>query len=422
MWILIAVVLMAFGAPIACCLGASALYYYAFVGNINMSAFPTTLYSSINSFTFLAIPFFILAGNLMNASGVTDKLINLSKAMVGGLQGGLGHVSVIANMFFATISGSAVASCAAIGSIMIPSLEEDGYDKAQATGICVASSCIGPMIPPSIPMIVYSITAGTSIAAMFLAGAVPGVILGLMLMVYCTYLAKKNNIVATRKFSFRVLWKTFLDSLVALVMPVIILGGIYGGMYTPTEAATIAVFYAIVVGLFVTKKLKLKHMPKILFDSAVASSVLMLVVGMATALSRILTILQIPQAIANELTAMTSNKIIILLLLNLLLLFVGCLMDLGAAVVMFVPCLLPLAEQLGLNLVHFGAMVTINLIIGFFTPPVGVCLYVGTSVGNVTIEELCKVIMPFVVIGIALALIVTFVPAVTLWLPTMMGY
>jgi len=422
MWILITVVLMFLGAPIACSLGASALFYYAFIGNMNMSAFPTTLYSAINSFTFLAIPFFILAGNLMNACGVTEKLINLSRAMVGGLQGGLGHVSVIANMFFATISGSAVASCAAIGSVMIPSLKEEGYGKAEATAICVAGSCIGPMIPPSIPMIVYSITAGTSIAAMFLAGAVPGIILGLMLMLYCTYLAKKNNIKTSRKFSFSVLKKAFLDSLAALVMPIIILGGIYSGFFTPTEAATFAVFYAILIGLFVTKKLKLKQLPQILFDSAAASSVLMLIVGMATVLSRILTILQIPVAIANALTAMTSNKIILLLLLNLLLLLVGCVMDLGAAVVMFVPCLLPLARLIGMDLVQFGAMVTINLIIGFFTPPVGVCLYVGTSVGKVTIEELSKVILPFVFIGIVLCLVVTFVPAVTLWLPHKMGY
>jgi C4-dicarboxylate transporter DctM subunit len=205
-------------------------------------------------------------------------------------------------------------------------------------------------------------------------------------------------------------------------MPVIILGGIYGGFFTPTEAATIAVFYAIMIGLFVTKKLELKQLPQILFDSAATSSVLMLVVGMATVLSRILTILQIPVAIANTLTAMTSNKIVFLLLLNIILLIVGCLMDLGAAVVMFVPCLLPLANQMGIDLVQFGAIVTINLIIGFFTPPVGVCLYVGTSVGNVTLEELCKVILPFVFIGIVLCLIVTFVPAVTLWLPHMMGY
>ena len=422
MWLLITVVLMLLGAPIAYSLGASALFYYAFIGNMSMSAFPTTLFSAINSFTFLAIPFFILAGNLMNACGVTEKLINLSRAMVGGLRGGLGHVSVIANMFFATISGSAVASCAAIGSVMIPSLVEEGYSRAEATGICVASSCIGPMIPPSIPLIIYSVTAGTSIAAMFLAGAVPGIILGLMLMLYCTYLSKKNNIEATRKFSFSALRKAFLDGLAALVMPIIILGGIYGGFFTPTEAATIAVFYALLIGLFVTKKLKLKQLPQILFDSAAASSVLMLVVGMATVLSRILTILQIPVTIANTLTAMTSNKIIFLLLLNIILLIVGCFMDLGAAVVMFVPCLLPLAGQMGIDLVHFGAIVTINLIIGFFTPPVGVCLYVGTSVGNVTLEELCKVILPFVFIGIALCLIVTFVPAVTLWLPRLMGY
>jgi len=420
MWVLVAILLLVVGAPVASCMGAGAMVYFQNAG-VDLSSIIPMLNNGINSYTYMAIPFFILAGNLMNESGVTEKLINLARAIVGNIRGGLGHVSVLANMFFACISGSAVASTAAIGGLMIPAMDEDGYKREQATAVCVGASCIGPLIPPSIPMIVYSITAGTSIAAMFLAGAVPGIILGIMLMAYCAWIAGKGKI-KRYPFTWKGLWKAFVNGIVAIMLPLIILGGIYSGIFTPTEAAAVACIYAFLIGLFVTKKLKLKRIPHLLYNTCLSSANVMLIIGMATVLGRVLTIERIPQTIATFMGSLTSNKFLLLLMIDILLLIVGCLMELSAAVVMLVPCLLPLANMMGLSPTHFGAIVVINLIIGFMTPPVGVCLYAGTSVGNVSFEKLCKAIWPIVIIGIVLILLVTYIPAITTWLPTICGY
>ena len=421
MWVAIMLILLVLGAPIACCMGAGALFYFENTG-VDLSSIIPMLNNGINSYTYLAIPLFILAGNLMNESGVTDKLISLSRALVGNIRGGLGHVAVVANMFMACISGSAVASTAAVGSLLIDPMEKDGYKREEATAICVGASCIGPLIPPSIPMIVYSITAGTSIGAMFLAGAVPGIVLGIMLMVYCVYMSHKNNIQRTGRFSWKSLWHAFIHGIEAVLLPLIILGGIYSGLFTPTEAAAVAVMYALLVGLFGTKRLRLKRVPVLLYNTCLSSASVMLIIGMATVLGRVLTIEQVPQAIANFLASLTSNKFLLLLLIDMLLLIVGCLMELSAAVVMLVPCLLPLASMMGMSPTHFGAIVVINLIIGFMTPPVGVCLYVGASVGNVSFEKLCRVMVPIIAIGVVLIFLVTYVPPITTWLPTALGY
>jgi C4-dicarboxylate transporter, DctM subunit len=417
MFVLIFIVLMALAMPIAFAMGITCLYHFTFIGHLPIESFMNMLYAGVNNFTLMAIPFFILAGTLMNEGGVTVRLVNLARALVGHIRGGLGHVNVVTSMFFAGISGAAVADAAAVGSLLIQPMVDDGYDRDIATAITVAGSTIGPMIPPSIPMVVYSITAGTSIGGMFLAGAVPGIIMGFMLMIYIAYMARKRNFRVNRKFSFRALGLAFKEGVWALMMPFIILGGIFSGIFTATEAAVVAVVYAVIIGLFVTKELKIKRLPRVLCDTALTTSIVMIIIGMATVFGRVLTIEHIPTALAEYFMNVSDNRVVLLLLLNVLLLIVGCFLELSAAVVLLVPSLLPLATQLGIDPLQFGSIIVINLIIGFITPPVGVCLYVGVTVGKVSFEQLVRVIWPFVVIGIALCFLVTFVPAITLWLP-----
>ncbi|MGI6098069.1 MAG: TRAP transporter large permease [Dethiobacteria bacterium] len=411
-------IFLVIGMPVGFALGISAFYYFLFEGGIPAEGFMNTLFSGINEFTLMAIPFFVLAGSLMNEGRLTERLVFLSRALVGHIQGGLAHVNVVTSMFFAGISGSAVADTSAVGSILIPAMEEDGYDRDLATAITAASSCIGPIIPPSIPMVVYAVTAGVSIGGMFLAGVIPGVILGLGQMGLVAYYAKKRGYGATNKFSFKVLWQAIKEGIWAIGMIVIILGGIFGGLFTATEAAVVAVVYSMLVGFFATKELKITRIPQIFRDAALTTSVVMMVISMAAVFGRVLTMEKIPPAMAEAFMSISDNKIVLLLLLNLFLLFVGTWLELGAAVVILVPVLLPLAGQLGLDPLHFGAIVVINLIIGFITPPLGVCLFVGCAVGNVAFEELVRVIWPFIIIGIILILLITFIPALTTWLPS----
>ncbi len=414
------VVFLIIAMPVGFALGISAFYYFWIEGNLPTEAYMNTLFSGINTFSLMAIPFFVLAGSLMNEGGLTIRLVALARSLVGHIIGGLAHVNVVTSMLFAGITGSAVADTSAVGSILIPSMVEDGYDRDLATAITAASSTVGPIIPPSIPMVVYGVTAGVSIGGMFLAGAIPGLILGLSQMGLIVYFAKKRGYGATHKFSFASLWGAIKGGLWALGMPVIILGGIFGGVFTPTEAAVIAVVYALIVGFLVTKELKIQRLPAIFRDAALTTSVVMIVISMAAVFGRVLTLERIPPAMAEVFLSVSDNPIILLLLLNLFLLFVGTWLELGAAVVILVPVLAPLQIQLGLDPLHFGAIVIINLIIGFITPPLGVCLFVGSSIGKVSIEDLIKVIWPFIVVGILLILLVTFVPALTTWLPSIM--
>ncbi len=414
------VVFLVIAMPIGFALGISAFYYFLFEGNLPTEAYINTLFSGINNFSLMAIPFFVLAGSLMNEGGLTIRLVSLARSLVGHIVGGLAHVNVVTSMLFAGITGSAVADTSAVGSILIPAMVEDGYDRDLATAITAASSTVGPIIPPSIPMVVYGVTAGVSIGGMFLAGAIPGLILGLGQMGLVIYFAKKRGYGATHKFSFSGLWDSCKEGLWALGMPVIILGGIFGGVFTPTEAAVIAVVYALFVGFLVTKLLKIQRLPIIFRDAALTTSVVMVVISMAAVFGRVLTLERIPPAMAEMFLSLSDNPIILLLLLNLFLLFVGTWLELGAAVVILVPVLAPLSVQLGLDPLHFGAIVVINLIIGFITPPLGVCLFVGSSIGKVSIEDLIKVIWPFIVLGIILILLVTFIPALTTWLPSIL--
>lgn len=416
---IIFIFLLLLGMPIAFSLGITALYWFAFLSPGPIEGFFPVIFRGIDSFPLMAIPFFVLAGSLMNEGRLTEKLVSFARAVVGHVQGGLAHVNIVASMLFAGITGSAVADTSAIGSIMIPTMVEDGYERDISTAITAASSTVGPIIPPSIPMVVYAVTAGVSIGGMFLAGAIPGLILGVSQMILVLLIARRRGYKAGVCFSFKQLISSTKEGVWALGMPVIILGGIFSGIFTATEAAVIAVVYAFFVCFVISRSLKINKVLPIFRDTAMTTSVVMLVISMASGFGRILAMDRIPARIAQAFLGLSDNPIVILLLLNLFLLFVGTWLELGAAVVILVPVLTPLATQLGIHPLQFGAIVVINLIIGFITPPLGVCLFVGCSIGKVSLEEVTRVIWPFIIVGIILILLVTFVPALTLWLPSL---
>lgn len=413
------IVLMFIGIPIAFSIGISSFAYLVLSG-IPLIIIPQKMFSGIDSFVLLSIPGFVLAGNLMNTGGITQRIVNFGNALVGHLRGGLGLTCVVSCMIFAGISGTALAEVACIGAIMIPAMVKAGYPDDFSSALTASASTMGPIIPPSVPMIIVGTLTGLSINKLFAASAVPGLLMGFGLMIVVYIIAVKRNFPKVKRAPLKEIIKTFLDAIWAIGMTVLILWGILGGVFTPTEAAVVAVVYALIVGIFIYKELKIKDLPKILCESMRSTASIMILVGFASLFAWILTSEQIPQLIATSILSISSNKYVILILINILLIFVGCFMETISALIILFPVLLKLAVGVGVDPIQFAVIVVLNLVIGLTTPPLGICLFVAQSIGKVTMAKMVRAILPFLALSLCVLMLVTFVPEVTLFLPRLL--
>jgi len=431
-WLVISVLFGSFftflgiGVPISFAIGVSSMLtiMLALPFDVAITVISQKMASGLDSFALLAIPFFILAGNIMNQGGIAMRLIEFAKVLAGRLPGSLAHVNVIANMMFGAISGSAVASAAAVGGTMSPLQKKEGYDPSYSAAVNIASCPTGLLIPPSNTFIVYSlISGGTSIGALFLAGYIPGLMMGFGLMLVAGIIAKKRGYpIAPRSTKSEVLRKT-LDALPSLGLIVVIMGGIIGGIFTATEASAIAVVYTVILALVFYREITIKQLPGIILESVLTTSIVMLLIGASMGMSWAMANADIPYMISDALMAVSENPIIILLMINLILLVVGVFMDMTPALLIFTPIFLPIALDLGVDPVHFGIMMTFNLCIGICTPPVGSALFIGCSVAKVKINTVLKPLLPFYAVLIIALMLVTFVPQISLILPqTLLGY
>lgn len=407
------------GVPIAFVLGLTSFVALLYSGDIPLLLMPKEMFSGTDSFPLLAVPFFILAGNLMNAGGITKRLINFCNILLGYVRGGLALVNVVASMFFAGITGAAVADTSALGSILIPGMIEEKYDRDFSAAVTAASSTVGPIIPPSIPLVILGTVGELSIGALFLAGVIPGIMIGLSLLVVSYIISRKRNYPKGRIKSIKAFFFGLRDAMLALLMPGIIMGGILGGIFTPTEAAVVAVVYALLISFIVYREIRWRDLPKILIDSIVTTSIIMLVIANSAIFGWILANHQVPQTVAQIFLSVSNNKWVILLLLNIFLLFVGTFMETTASLIILTPILLPLAVKVGIDPIHFGLVMVLNLVIGLITPPLGVCLFIACSIAKITLEQISKAILPFLIAAIAVLFIVTYIPELSLWIPRM---
>jgi len=411
------------GTPIAFSLAVSATLFL-YIGTTRPThAIVQQMFTASDSFPLMAIPFFLLAGELMNETGITQRLVNFCNILIGWIRGGLSQVTVVASMFFAGITGSAIADTAAIGSILIPSMEEEGFDSEFAAAITAAASVIGPIIPPSIIMVVYGTTLNMSIGALFAAGMIPGILIGLGLMI-AAYIVSKRKKYPKHKLDWRAstLAKGFKDAVLALLMPIIILGGILSGVFTATEAGAVAVAYSLIVGLFIFRSLDLKKIYNSMLKSAVSTSTIMLIVAASNPFGWVLSIEQIPQMIANGITGISNNPLVVLLIINVLLLIAGMFLETNANVLILGPILLPIAVSLGINPIHFAMIMIVNLIIGLITPPLGLCLFITAPIAHISIEKLSISIIPYLMVEIAVLALITLIPEISLFIPRLFGF
>ena len=413
---------LALGVPIAFVLGLTPLVTMIVQGGTPLTLVAQRIFTGMDNMVLMAIPFFILAGNIMSKGGMTHQLVTFCKVLVGWLRGGLAYINVVISMIFAGITGAAVADTSAIGSILIPAMQREGYDTDFSAAVTATSSTIGPVIPPSIPFIIYGVLGEVSIASLFLAGIVPGVLLGVFMMAVVAYYARKRNYPKEPLPTLKEALTSFYQAALVLIMPLIILGGILSGIFTPTESACIAVFYALFIGLFVHRDIKLKDLPKILIDTGATSSLVMLVIGMASIFSWVLASEQVPQIVTEAILSLTDNRIVILLLMNLVLLIVGTFMETAASLIILTPVLLPLMVSIGIDPLHFGVILVLNLVIGLTTPPVGVCLFIACSIANTRLELVSRAIVPFLMSSITVLLIVTYWEWLVMAIPIAFGY
>ncbi len=407
--------LLTFAVPIGIALGLSVMIALLIDGAMPLEFLMKELTTSVNSFPLLAIPFFILAGEIMGRGGISRRLINVAESLVGSVVGGTALTAIVTCMFFAAISGSGPATVAAVGGIMIPAMVSKGYDRKFATAVVASAGSIGVIIPPSIPMVMYGVSGSVSIGDMFIAGILPGILVGIGLMVYSYYYSKKNGYLGNgKKISIHHILKEIWNAKWSLLIPVIILGGIYGGIFTPTEAAAVAVLIGFIIGVFFYRELKLKELADIFIESALMTATILIIVGTATAFGKLLAMEQIPNKIADGFLSISSNPTVVILLIIFLLLIVGCFMDTIAAIIILTPILLPVATLVGFDPIHFGIIMIVALAIGFITPPVGVNLFVGAGISGLSLEALSKAIFPFIIAMIIVLLIIVFIPALSL--------
>ena len=410
--------------PIGISLGMSSLVTIFASGVVQPTYLAQGLVTGADSFSLMAVPFFVLAGELMATGGISRRLLNIADAFLGRKYGGLALVTVVACMFFAAISGSGPATVAAIGGLTIPSMLKQGYDRPFAGAISAAAGSIGVIIPPSIPMVMYCVATGVSVGAMFMGGVIPGVLIGVSLCLYSSLYSKKRKYINAEAapFSWGNVGRSLADGIWALLVPVIILGGIYGGIFTPTEAAAVAVAYGLIVGLFVYRDLKAKDLYRIFGSAALTTATIMVILGTATTFGRILTLERIPTMIADFFESVAKGPIMLMILINILLLIVGCFMETNAAIIILAPIFLPIVESMGINPVHFGIVMVVNLAIGFVTPPLGVNLFVACNVANAKLEEICKGILPILGVMIVDLLLITYIEPLSTFLPALLGY
>ncbi|UGA56803.1 TRAP transporter large permease [Vibrio sp. VB16] len=407
------------GMPIAMSLGMSSLFVMSVVdGAPPISLMARSIVTGADSFPLIAVPLFILAGDLMQQGGLSRRIIGFASSLVGHIRASLCYVNVIASMFFSAISGSAPATVAAIGSNIIPSMSQQGYKKDFSSALTASAGMIGVMIPPSIPFIIYGVSAEVSIGKLFIAGVIPGVLFGLMFMVVSRFVVRNELImdIELTPFSWKSVGLEFKRAIWALIVPGIILGGIYGGIFTPTEAGAVAVVYAIICGLFIYKEISFKDLPKIFARSTLTSATILVLVVFAAAFGRLITFEQIPAAVANSLVSMSDNPIVIMLLITIMLLLIGMFMETISAIIILTPILLPVVVAIGVDPIVFGVILTVNLAIGFCTPPLGVNIFVASQVSNVSIEKISKALIPFIGAMLILLLIITFIPEISLFL------
>ncbi|MDF2547351.1 MAG: C4-dicarboxylate transporter permease [Anaerosolibacter sp.] len=408
------------GVPIAISIGFASLLGLIF------SKMPTVYlaqgsFVAVDSFPLMAVPFFILAGNLMETGGLSKRLVRVANVLMGSYTGGLATVTVIACAFFAAISGSGPATVAAIGSIMIPAMIKKGYSKDFASAVAASGGALGILIPPSIVMVVYGVVGSVSIGDLFIAGIIPGIVISAVLIAVGYVISKKNGYSGTgEKFSFKEFVVALKDAFWALLAPVIILGGIYGGVFTPTEAAVVAVVYGFVVGAFIYKELKFDQIYNSLYKTAITVGSVMIIIGVATTFGRLMTMYQIPHKMAMFLSTISQNKYVILMLINLFLLFIGMFMETLATVIILTPLLLPVVTNLGVDPIHFGILLVVNSEIGFLTPPLGVNLFVASNISKISIEKITKAILPFIIALFAAVTLLTFVPQISTFLPRLL--
>lgn len=413
------------GVPIAFILGGVSYFTFLLIDNPQTyMLIAQRMYGGVESVVLLAIPFFILAGEIMEHADITPGLIRFTKTLVGHLRGGLAHVNIVGEIIFSGITGSAVADCVALGKIMIPAMVKDGYERDFAAALNAATSVIGPIIPPSIVMIIYASIMRESVAALFLGGFLPGFLIGGMLMVTAYYISKKHKYgTPTRRASFKEFLRAIRGATHALLMPIIILGGILGGFCTPTEAAAIAVAYGLIVGFFWTRALKFHMLFDIILRSAIMSAMILFVIGTATLFGWVVAYYNLADEVAKFFLGLSTNKYILLLMINVVMIIAGMFMDLSVNIVILAPLLAPLAfQQCGLHSLHFAMIMIVNLTVGLITPPVGLSLFAGCAVGEVKFERLVKRIFPFMVIEIAAIFVVTYIPFLSLYLPKLFGY
>ncbi len=408
------------GLPVAVTLGFAS-FCYLIAADIPLVVMPQKMYAGIDVFVLLCIPGFILAGNLMNNGGITERIVRFADGLVGWVRGGLGLTNVAASMLFGGISGTAVADAASIGGVMIPGMKKAGYPADFSAAVTAASSTVGPIIPPSVPMIIVGALSGISVGQMFIAGALPGIILGVAMLITTYLIASRNKFPRQKWQGFAAVGRSFLGAFWALAMSALIIVGMISGLMTPTETAVIACIYAVIVGVFFYRELPVKQIPRILVDSAVSSAAILVLVGFANVFGWILVSEQIPQMIAEAVLSVTTNKYLIILLINLLLLFVGMFMEtIAALIILFVP-LLTLAQGVGIDPLHFATFAVLNLMIGLTTPPVGVCLFVCANIAELPLSAVIKAIMPFIITNIIVLLLVSYVPEIATWLPGLLA-
>ncbi len=416
------IILIALTVPIGYAIGISTLVTLVFFSNTPLALITQNCITGVDSFPLMAIPFFMLAGNLMSSGGVAKRIVNFCDTLLGWITGGLGIVTTLACMIFAAISGSAVATTSAIGGFMIPEMTKRGYDKAFSASLAASAGTIGVIIPPSIPFVIYAVVVGESISDLFIAGVLPGIAMGIALMVVCVIVSKKEGYQkASKRPTLREVWLSFKDAFWALLTPVIILGGIYSGIFTPTESAVVAVVYCVIVSVFVYREFRLKDLYQALYDSVNVNGMTTFMVGFSMAFAAYLTMERIPTRIAEAMLSITDNRIILLLLINFLLLCVGCLIDNIPATIILSPILLPIVENLGMSPITFGIMLTMNLAIGFVTPPYGIDLFVASAISKEPMSRMIKPTLRFILALLVVLMLVTFFEPFTMGVLNLMN-
>ncbi|MCB2290575.1 TRAP transporter large permease [Clostridium sp. CS001] len=419
------IILLLGGIPISIALGISSLLAILPVLNFDAAVLTAAqrTFSGISVFTLIAIPFFILAGNIMNKGGIAIRLINFAKILSGRIPGAMAHTNAAANMMFGAISGSGVAAASAMGSIIGPIAEKDGYDRDFMATVNIATAPTGLLIPPSNVLITFSlVSGGTSVAALFMAGYVPGILWGLSCMLVAYFIAKKQGYRSSERVTLKQALKTTVEAIPSLLLIIIVIGGIISGVFTATEGSVVAVAYSLILSLFFYKTIKVKDLYTIYKESAEMTGIIVFLIGISSVMAWVMAFTGIPGAISAALLTLSSNKIVILLIINLVLLFVGTFMDITPAILIFTPIFLPICVGFGMSPIQFGIMVTFNLCIGTITPPVGNILFVGVKVAKTTIENVMLKLIPYYVAIFAVLLLTTYVPKVSMWLPTLMGY